>query len=223
MSVDNQLYLVAKDPAWRPDAKAVRDLIDFLTRRLKLTDRWARGASTEAKCSAKEIVSHLSTGMPYVSAECALPDAAQHALFGFDRKNPEAHHYADHIQVVLSDVPFPYTHWGEVDITCRRCRLDLKEPVYETYSLRGDEDAYEDVKERVGKAIECRCGSCVDVARLRFSRPVTFSRFALGFLPNGRWLAEVRDDIEAFEDRGFLRELTKLLGQKWAAHLMCSW
>lgn len=200
------LYVVPRDPAFRPTPEQVEQAVRYLVERLDLEGR-EFGVDGEDELPLGDALERLraAAGSPTGGAEClvSFDDLVSGEIFGYDPESetPDENYWADELKIQINGAPFPYADWEYEDACCPKCGTRIEQIADLLVELRVSLEP-----------VRCSCGAATPPHELRMTSGVRLAQFAVAFLGNRGWLHEVEDDREAFKDDSFLPALEEILG-----------
>ena len=199
------LYLIPKEPTYRPSPPQITQLLQFLAQRLEIPGEFA--VNGEEELSLESALEHLRAAVnaTHGGSECIVSfnDLVSGSLFGYDAEapDPDVAFWADELRVYLTSQPFPYADWEYEEAACPACGQRFTQI----------HDVLEEVR-LSGAPVACPCGAKTMPEDLKKTPGVNMANMAIILGGNRGYRYEVRQDRDAITDPEFLPELEKILG-----------
>lgn len=205
MSLGYDLYVIPREPTYRPSTEQVGALMKFLNERLEIAGDWSVDGEDELSNEAATEHLRAAGGSSHGGSECIVSfnDLVSGSLFGYepDAPEPDLNYWADELRIYLTANPFPWCDWEYEDASCPACGQRFTEIGHILDEVRVN-----------GEPVACPCGARTMPEDLKKSPGVQFAQLAVVFTGNRGWTYEVRSDREAFKDEDFLPTLEQILG-----------
>lgn len=205
MSHGYSLYLIPKEPTFRPSPAQITQLLQFLSQRLEIPGEFA--VNGEEELSLDSALEHLRAGVQasHGGTECVVSfnDLVSGSLFGYDAEapDPDVAFWADELRLYLTSQPFPYADWEYEEAACPACGQRFTQA----------HDVLEEVR-LSGAPVACPCGAKTMPEDLKKTPGVNMANMAIILGGNRGYRYEVKQDRDAITDPEFLPELEKILG-----------
>lgn len=199
------LYLIPKEPTYRPSSAQITQLMQFLAQRLEIPGEFA--VNGEEELALDSALEHMRAGVQatHGGTECIVSfnDLVSGSLFGYDAEapDPDESFWADELRVYLTSLPFPYADWEYEEAACPACGQRFTQI----------HDVLEEVR-LSGAPVACPCGAKTMPEDLKKTPGVNLANLAIIFGGNRGYRYEVKQDRDAITDPEFLAELEKILG-----------